>query len=113
MKKPKIEFVSYDYDEWGALCEGTLTLNIDGKTVTFGDEHGEDYPGFWATGGRAGIKLTGKFSNDGIPDHVEGIVQGPWQLDDSYLPEHLKPYAQQLLDVFNENVPWGCCGYCI
>ena len=95
-----VEFVSYT-GEYPALCCGTLTLKIDNEIMTFGLE-GEFFS-FWESGGMV------YFDED-----WNGIVETyKWELDENSLPDKLKPYAQEMIDVFNKNVPWGCCGGCL
>ena len=96
----KIEFVSYD-GRYPNLCSGTLTLKLDGIEKTFGYDC--DYPQFWTSGGCVW------FDNDSN-EHVD---RGAWELRDNALPEELQPLAEQLLDVFNTNVEYGCCGGCV
>ena len=52
-----------DYNgKFPCLCMGTLTLNIDGKFVRFGQQ--EKYNTFWRTGGECG------FNNDYTEDYI-------------------------------------------
>ena len=99
-----IEFVSYD-GKWPNLCRGVLVLKIDGKETSFGPmyEEGTNYDSFWTSGGRCG------FTNNGESyiDHDE------WIISKSELPEFLQPYTQKITNIFNENVPYGCCGGCL
>jgi len=98
----KIEFVDFD-GKYPCLCHGKLTLEIDGKRVTFGTAN-SDYPCFWSSGGFCG------FDVDSGNAYVE---EGPWLIDEDDLPEYLRQYAPLIARMFNENVPWGCCGGCI
>ena len=99
-----IEFVSYD-GKWPNLCQGTLILKIDGKEISFGQiyEESTNYDNFWSSGGRCG------FTNNGESyiDHDE------WIISQSALPEFLKPYVKEIAEIFNDNVPYGCCGGCL
>ena len=105
----KIEFISYD-GKYPNLCSGRLTLLIDGKETTFGeglinksyDKHA-DYGRFWTSGGTVTADKDWNFN----------VTTGPWELWDSFLPDFLKPYGEQLIEIFNENTCWGCCGGCI
>lgn len=94
--EPTIKFVSYT-GEYPYLCCGVLTLRIDGETVTFGGHyvgyHGE-YRRFWKSGGC-------------------GDIHAPWIIDKNGLPPKYQNYADEISTVFNENVPYGCCGGCI
>lgn len=97
----KIEFVRYTGKK-PALCEGVLTLKLDGKTTTFGNNGKTDYPYFWRTSGHAII--------------FSGIKKAPWIADEyasKRLPEELQAHLPELLEVFNANVPHGCCGGCL
>jgi len=103
-----VEFVSYT-GKYPNLCSGVLTLCIDGEEVRFGHDYFEswetdgNYDEFWATGGACGFYADGE---DYI-DHDE------WQLIELNLPEKYKPYGEEMINVFNENVYWGCCGGCL
>ena len=110
----KIEFISYD-GKSPSLCLGRLTLRVDGKEITFdgfGDNYQSvparyetkaDYRKFWASGGSVTADKDWNFE----------VTQGEWELNDCWLPDFLKPYGKELIDLFNENVDWGCCGGCI
>ena len=89
---PRVEFVSYD-GRYPCLCSGNLVLKIEGETVKF-DKYKDR---FWYPGG--GI-------NDG------GVYIGEWTIDVSEIPEPYRKYAAEIDLVFNENVPYGCCGGC-
>ena len=103
-----VEFVSYT-GTYPNLCSGVLTLRIDGEEVRFGHDYFEswktdgNYDEFWATGGTCGFYADG----EDYVDHDE------WQLVKSNLPEKYKLYGEELINVFNENVRWGCCGGCL
>lgn len=114
----KIKFISYD-GAYPVLCSGKLTVEIDGKTVTFGKvrhfpglttlEEMADYPSFWCSGGSIGFD-----------DDWNEIVCGgcPWEMSEAggtekdYPPEIWK-ILPDILAVMNENVRGGCCGGCI
>lgn len=100
-KKPDIKFVSYD-GSFPNLCRGTLVVDIEGTAHSFGDEG--EYPAFWTSGGSA-------YCDHNWEEHV---AQGEWKLSagDDY-PAAMRPWLDELLKVFNENVPQGCCGGCI
>ena len=92
-----VKFISYT-GEWPNLCRGVLTLEIEGKRVTFGYADGADYPRFWESGGG----LTSDYRPLG----------GPWEIDVQELPEQFRQYAAEIDTVFNSNVEHGCCGGC-
>lgn len=118
--KHTIEFVSYD-GTFPCLCMGTLKVKIDGKKVIFSDSaeycecDGDEliykencYPQFWETGGA--VKCNDYWDM--------WTVKGDWKV---FLTEaERKCFTPELIDmlddlikVFNENVPQGCCGGCI
>lgn len=98
-----VKFVSYT-GRYPNLCSGVLTLEIDGEIVNFGyaRRHGgfPKYEPFWSSGGH-------------LMPNYEGAVQGEWKIDANRLPEQFRKYAAEIDEVFNDNVPWGCCGGCI
>jgi len=103
-----VKFVSYD-GKFPNACSGTLILEIDGKTVTFGNTYREpkpDYPSFWCSGGS--VSFDDQWN--------ENVTSGPWEFssyESDMLPDNFKENKDLLLKVFNENVPWGCCGGCV
>lgn len=107
---PKIEFVSYD-GEYPNLCRGVLTLLIDGKEYRFGHDYCKfesyktdgNYESFWSSGGCCGFD----------DDWNEMVMDGEWRIDKEELPDGLKEYSEEIGEIFNANVPWGCCGGCI
>lgn len=97
-----VSFVDYASSS-SALCYGVLTLEINGEKLTFGNKPDTDYPRFWESGG--GVF----FNNDYSSLNIE---KGEWEIDVERLPEHLRCYAAEIDEVFNDNVPFGCCGGC-
>lgn len=119
--KSIIEFIDYD-GCYPCLCIGTLKVKIDGKEIIFSDsgeycEYDEDkekmiykencYPKFWQSGG------TIKSNGSGWKMWAE---KGEWELsayrNENY-PQEILNIMDDLIKVFNENVPHGCCGGCI
>lgn len=111
----KIEFVSYD-GEYPNLCSGMLTVKIDGVETTFGTQQLWEsekkvgkvpamYPKFWASGG--GVAFD--------EDWSEIVSVGDWELmfDEKDYPAKIAAAMPELIGVFNENVPPGCCGGCV
>lgn len=98
----KIKLISYD-GCFPNLCSGVLTLELDGREVKFGNSEGCDYNQFWSSGGSVW------FSADWSA-HVES---GKWILQEYNLPDELIEYANELIEIFNDNVPYGCCGGCV
>ena len=104
-----VKFVSYD-GAYPNLCRGILTLRIDGKEYKFGygfnrpKEEIPQFKPFWESGGSCG------FRNDWIESYVNA---GEWVINVDELPEQFRVYATEIDEVFNENVPFGCCGGCL
>ena len=105
-----VKFVSYT-GKYPNLCSGVLTLCINGEEVRFGHDYmvfeswktDGNYDAFWVTGGACGF-----YNNwDDYIDH------GEWQIFEDDLPEEYRKYSEDIINVFNENVPWGCCGGCL
>lgn len=93
-----VKFISYS-GKYPNLCSGTLTLMIDEQYVFFGNGLAQR---FWQSGG--GISR--------LPGNVFGY-QDEWIIDAKKIPEKYRVYAEEIDRVFNENVPYGCCGGCI
>lgn len=94
-----IKFIKYT-GEWPNLCSGTLVLEFEGKEYKIN--------GLLSSGGCCGfIEVDGDEFADSYVDY------GPWEINEYYLPEELKPYANEIRDLINENVNWGCCGGCL
>ena len=109
-----VEFISYD-GAYPNLCSGQLRVRIDGEEVVFGTSpnatpqetraliSARDYnTSFWHSGGSISI------DNDS-----ENVYVGAWEINESSLRPKYRKYAKELIDIFNENVPYGCCGGCI
>lgn len=96
-----VEFVSYD-GKFPNLCSGVLTVKINGKEVKFGNnlmsQGNEDK--FWYSGGGCDFK---EFTT----------IQGKWKINYLMLKDEYKLYASELIEVFNQNVKYGCCGGCL
>ena len=90
-----VEFVSYD-GKYPCLCAGVLTVKINGEVVSLPKHSFE-------SGGLVSF-------NENWEEEVE---EGAWILDRRKLPENLLPYADEIEEVANDNVPWGCCGGCV
>lgn len=87
-----VEFVSYT-GHYPCLCLGTLTLKIDGKKIVFPE-------GCMISTGYVGFD----------EDWMEYVETGKWLVS---VPEKYEEYADEICEVVNSNVPWGCCGGCI
>lgn len=104
-----IKFISYT-GAYPNLCRGVLTVEIDGKEYTFGYKCA-DFDDFWESGGSI-------CRND--EDWYMWAVQGEWGLcyynwskADENHPQWVIDILPDLIKLFNENVPYGCCGGCI
>ena len=91
---PEIKFVSYD-GKYPALCCGTLVLSVDGEERSFDSDER-----FWESTG---------FCYEGMTV----MDSRPWEIIPEDMPEDLRSYAKEIEDVFNQNVPFGCCGGCL
>lgn len=91
------------------LCSGELILKVDDVLEHFrsgyrASEELHKHPSFWMTGGDCGFN----------GDYSEAYVnEAPWIIDSDYLPEYLKPFAGEIEELFNNNVPHGRCGGCL
>lgn len=95
-----VKFVSYT-GKYPCLCTGLLTLEIDGKEVTFGNDFVKckgEFPAFWQSGG---------YLDKDYNAHCD-----EWQIDVQEIPEQFRPYAAEIDRAFNDNVRYGCCGGC-
>ena len=123
-----IEFVEYT-GKYPNLCRGVLVLTVDGKEYIFGGKRVGDklvplssgfggeqsdydnngrlkaglYESFWGSGGSV-------WFDDSWNAYVD---DGEWNIDVDSLPDELKAMAEEIAEVFNANVPYGCCGGCI
>lgn len=100
MKGTAVEFISYIWN--GCLCNGELTLRIGEKTYVFGWSKGA-FPKFWESGG---------YCEKGFGDEKDNVVKAPWVVNRSMLPEEIRGFEAEIRDIFNKNVPYGCCGMC-
>lgn len=104
--KQHVKFISYT-GRYPNLCNGVLTLEIDGNECRFGHSFSNwrnwktdgNFNKFWHSGGG----ITSDYST----------YEGEWEIDVQELPEQFKQYAAEIDEVFNANVPYGCCGGCI
>lgn len=94
-----IKFVEYKFER--ELCNGILTLEIDGKTCIFGD--GQQYEKFWI-GGRGCFYLD---------ENKEVHRSKTWEFDLSKLPEEFQEISVKLTQIFNKNISTRLCKGCI
>jgi hypothetical protein len=90
----KIEFVSYD-GEYPCLCNGKLTIKVDGKEYRLDNV----------------LISGGSVTCD--DDYNFQVFEDEWTIDKDALPEELKNLSEQICQVVNEHVDYGCCGGCI
>lgn len=103
-----IKFISYT-GTYPNLCNGVLTVEIDGKEYTFGYQNA-DFDDFWVSGGNICRS----------EDWDMWAVKGAWELRyynwskvDENHPQWVIDILPDLIRIFNENVEHGCCGGCI
>lgn len=106
-----VEFVSYT-GKYPNLCRGVLTLLIDSEEVRFGHDYSKigsyesdgNYDSFWESGGNCG------FRNNYQDSYVNS---GEWVINAEDIPDKYRKYAEEIDDVFNSCVDYGCCGGCL
>ena len=108
-----VKFIEYT-GRWPNLCRGILTLEIDDQIVIFNDSYEkhnkiidgiEYYDSFWSSGGSCG------FYNDYSESYVNC---DEWEFEDiRYFPKKYQKYYDEICELFNENVDYGCCGGCL
>jgi hypothetical protein len=90
-----VKFISYDGD-YPCLCYGTLVIEVKGKVY--------ELKNVLVSGGSVWFD----------PEECSfDVVQGEWEISDIFLPDELKPYIDEITEVVNCEVPYGCCGGCI
>ena len=114
IKESHVEFVNYT-GQYPNRCEGILVLRIDGETVCFGTKLAlENARWTKKLEEKEENTLFGPFWESGGSCHARyGCERGEWVISVEELPEKYRNYALEIDKVFNENVPWGCCGGCI
>jgi len=114
-----IKFISYT-GKYPNLCSGVLTVEIDGKEYKFGHEIADydiekrcyindNFEQFWVTGGCIKRDKDWHMWSEQKP----WLISGYWNKSDAKHPQWVIDILPKLLEVFNENVPYGCCGGCI
>lgn len=97
-----VKFVSYT-GKYPNLCSGVLTLNIDGEEHTFGYYENCEFKKFWSSGGSCSFDS----------DWNDYVTSGEWEIYKDELPMQFQKYYLEIKEVFNANVPQGCCGGCL
>lgn len=97
-----VKFISYKAGPYN-WCGGTLTVEIEDAIIRFGYHNGCDYDRFWYSGGTCGFDA----------DWHEEVTQGPWRFNRDQFPKCFDAYFEDICDLFEANVPHGCCGGCI
>lgn len=113
----KIKFISYD-GKWPCLCCGQLKLKVGRRIYTFGrsydsftskDSDAEGmYPKFWVSGGK--VTADEDWNFDIQTDEWVSDINDFNRKD---FPKEVVDNIDEIMKVFNENVPYGCCGGCI
>lgn len=98
-----VEFVSYS-GTYPTRCYGVLVLCIDGSNYSFGNSDECQFDKFWESGGC--VYWTRDYSNC-------EITRGEWVINVNDIPNQFQEYAEEIDEVFNYNVPQGCCGGCV
>jgi len=94
MDKSRLKFISYD-GAFPNLCRGTLIVSLDGKEIVF-----PEY--CMCSGGSVRFTQNGK----------EIVMQGKWRITEFPIDFPLE-LREELEDLVNANVRWGCCGGCV
>lgn len=89
------------------------TFIVDGRTVNQGNVVSiyRDNRNKFVKCSHCGTIL--KNTDAEIKPNYEGAWQGEWQINVNKIPEQFRKYAAEIDEVFNDNVPCGCCGGCI
>lgn len=87
-----VKFISYN-GKYPNLCSGELVIEIDGKECNLGK---------YVLRSGGSVSFT--------DDWDEVVTDGAWSVD---VPEELQKYKEEIEEVVNDNVPWGCCGGCV
>ncbi len=114
-----IKFISYT-GKYPNLCSGVLTVEIDGKEYKFGHEYtdydwknncykNDNFEQFWTSGGY--IRKSKKWGM--CAEHAPWNINVCWDNANEKHPQWVIDILPKLLEIFNENVPYGCCGGCI
>lgn len=97
--RDELSFISYESSPF-CLCMGTLTFKLGNAKFSIG---GGDI--FWASGGSYHYAID--------EDDEDEVVEGPWLFNWDVAPSWIAAIQDEFEEMFNSNVPWGCCGGCI
>ena len=115
-----IKFIS-DTGRYPNLCSGVLTVEMDGKEYKFGHEHtdydfknhrykNDNFDKFWSSGGC--IQRSKDWDMWAEQDEWQ-LSYYDWDKVDENHPQWVIDILPKLIKLFNNNVPYGCCGGCI
>ena len=92
------EEIKIKYDgEWPCLCMGRLKVWIGETFYDFGKY-------VLSSGGSV-------WFSDKWEEHIES---GPWSIIEDSIPKNFpKDRLEDLLNVINSTIPYGCCGGCV
>lgn len=74
------------------LCQGTLTLDVDGEIYALKDVLWSGGTVFW---------------------YKSVVSHGKWKVNRNKLPHELLPKVKDIEDAVNDSIEWGCCGGCL
>lgn len=94
-----VKFISYDASPY-CLCHGVLTVEIEDAVIRFGDKN---YGSFWYSGGSCNFDA----------DWNATVTHRPWKFNRNDFPKCFNAYFEDICELFEANVPHGCCGGCL
>ena len=86
--------IKYD-GEFPNLCSGHLEVWVGDKYYDFGE---------YALSSGGGVSFD--------EDWNEKVWSGEWHIEE-YPKDFPMEYKDDLLEVINKEIPWGCCGGCV
>ena len=113
----RVKFISYT-GEYPNLCSGVLTLEIDGKEYKFGHNynagHYDEKTNKWIYTDEDlnNPNFTSFWYSGGYIDNLN-IGKGEWNVNIEEVPEQFYDVVDEIEEVINDNIPYGCCGGCI
>lgn len=97
-----VKFINYEAGPY-CWCGDVLTVEIEDVIIHFGYHDECDYKRFWSSGGSCGFDA----------DWNAIVETGPWCFDRDDFPRCFDAYFEDICDLFEANVPHGCCGGCL